>query len=99
MTATTTAAAFNVFRISLPLKKKRRARESPQRKNLCVLCELCVQTSCLPLRRRGRLLREDLAEDLQGLRHLLHRAEGDARVRLLERREVARDDDALGAAG
>jgi hypothetical protein len=45
------------------------------------------------------LLSEHLAEHGDGLLHFVHRAEGEAAMGLLERREVARDQDALLAAG
>src|SRR3954452_13371064 len=103
-TARPAAALCNVFRISPPINKERRdrkaRRKNPLRSLRALRSTVVALVLTLPrLRRRRRLLRQHVAEDLDRLGHLLHGAEGDASVRLLKRREVARDDDALGAAG
>src|SRR4051812_44931077 len=103
-TARTAAALCNVFRITPPINKERRTRKARRKNPLRSLRALRSTVVALVvtrprLRCRCRLLREHFPEDLNRLGHLFHCAERDAGVGLLERREVARDDDALGAAG
>src|SRR4051812_41299095 len=106
ITATSTAPAFTVFLIRcLPQKTKNAEPAKPAEKNPLRsrralrsrrTSDFVLRTS---LRGRGRLLRQDLAEHLNRLGHLFHRAERDAGVGLLERREIAGDQEAPGAAG
>src|SRR3954447_21429493 len=104
ITATSTAPAFTVLCIRISLKKNAepaKARKEKPLRSLRALRSTVVVSrvaSLVCLRRRGRLLRQRLAEHLNRVGHLFHRAERDAGVGLLERREVARDDDALGPA-
>src|SRR5262245_30511500 len=95
--AATGATGFSILIYAL-LKEERRARTADSAFPFpFTFCLLPFAFDCL---RRGRraLLAEHFAEHLDRLLHLLHRAEGDARHRLLERREVAGNEHFLRAA-
>src|ERR1051326_6037315 len=92
-TATTLAAAaigmivLNVRAILISLMNKATVHHWVNRRQFGLRIAECG------LRRRSALLLQHLIEHLDRLLHLFHRAERDARVRLFERREVARHED------
>src|SRR2546422_7989 len=93
-TATTGTARFTVLNMLSPDKRSAGPIAGPALTN----SEFRIRNSEF-LCGCGRFLGEHLAEHLDSLRHLLHGAEGDAGVGLLEGREVARDHHPPGAAG
>src|ERR1051326_9612706 len=84
---TTSSRLFNVRAISISLMNKAPVHHWVNRRQFGLRIAECG------LRRRSALLLQHLIEHLDRLLHLFHRAERDARVRLFERREVARHED------
>src|SRR5690349_16038766 len=86
--------AFCPWRTAYMVKAKGRAA-SAARPSHFLTCPTSSYVSLSFLCRDSRALPKHLREHADGLLHLGHRAERQAAVRLLERREVARDEHVL----